>query len=169
MSKTARFVWYVGPMLAWMGLIFALSTELGSAAHTASLLYRLLQRFFPDWLAQATPEDLFELHYWIRKGAHFTEYLILALLAYRAFRYGEAWRHWRALGFSGSFSILYAFTDEFHQVFVSSRGPALRDVGIDALGAMTGFVLLALLYAWQSARAVAARAGVVQTATRATD
>ena len=152
MSKLFRFFWYVGPMVAWMGLIFALSTELGSGAHTAGLLYRLLQRFFPDWLAQATPEQLFELHYWMRKGAHFTEYLILTLLAYRAFRYGEAWRHWRALGFSGGFSVLYAFTDEFHQVFVSSRTPSLRDVGIDALGAMTGFVLLAMIFAWQSTR-----------------
>ncbi len=168
MGKTGRFLWYVGPMIVWMGLIFALSTELGSAAHTAGLLYKLLQRFFPDWLAQASPEELFELHYWIRKGAHFTEYLILAVLAYRAFRCGEAWRHWRALGFSGSFSILYAFTDEFHQVFVSSRGPALRDVGIDALGAMTGFVLMALLYAWQSARS-ATCPGMMRTATRATD
>lgn len=168
MSKALRFFWYVGPMIVWMGLIFTLSTELGSAAHTAGLLYKLLQRFFPDWLAGATPKDLFALHYWIRKGAHFTEYLILALLAYRAFRYGEAWRHWRALGFSGSFSILYAFTDEFHQVFVSSRGPSLRDLGIDALGAMAGFVVLALLYAWQSVRAVAP-SGEVRTAIRATD
>lgn len=163
-----RFLWYVGPMLVWMGLIFALSTEFGSASHTAGLLYRLLQRFFPDWLAQATPEELFEWHYWIRKGAHFTEYLILTLLAYRAFRYGEVWRHWRALGFSGSFSILYAFTDEFHQVFVASRGPSLRDVGIDALGAMTGFVLLAMLYAWQSMRE-AMHAAPVSTTTRVTD
>lgn len=168
MSRVARFFWYVGPMVVWMGLIFALSTELGSASHTAGLLYKLLQRFFPDWLAQATPEELFEIHYWVRKGAHFTEYLILTLLAYRAFRYGEAWRHWRALGFSGSFSILYAFTDEFHQVFVSSRGPSLRDVGIDALGAMTGFVLLAMLYAWHSVRE-AMHSAAVHTATRATD
>ncbi|MCS6831528.1 MAG: VanZ family protein [Armatimonadota bacterium] len=168
MSKATRFLWYVGPMIAWMVVIFVMSTEIGSAARTAGLLYKLLQRFFPDWLAQATPEQLFELHYWVRKGAHFTEYFILALLAYRAFRYGEAWRHWRALGFSGSFSILYAFTDEFHQVFISSRTPSLRDVGIDALGAMTGFVLLAALYAWQSVRE-ALQTAPVQTVTRATD
>jgi VanZ family protein len=151
-----------------MAVIFAMSTELGSAAHTAGLLYKLLQRFFPAWLALATPEELFKLHYWVRKGAHFTEYLILTLLAYRAFRYGETWRHWRALGFSGSFSILYAFTDEFHQVFVASRGPSLRDVGIDALGAMTGFVLLAALYSWQAMRE-AMHAAPVGATTRVTD
>lgn len=151
-----------------MAVIFAMSTELGSAAHTAGLLYRFLQHLFPGWLAQATPEELLEVHYWVRKGAHFTEYLVLTLLAYRAFRYGEAWRHWRALGFSGSLSVLYAFTDEFHQVFVASRGPSLRDVGIDALGAMTGFVLLAMLYAWHSVRE-AMRSGAVPQATRATD
>ena len=168
MGRVARFLGYVGPVIVWMGLIFALSTELGSASHTAGFTYKVLQRIFPDWLAQATPEQLFEIHYWVRKGAHFTEYLILTLLAYRAFRYGEAWRHWRALGFSGSFSILYAFADEFHQVFVSSRSPSLRDVGIDALGAMTGFVLLATRYAWNSVRE-SVRSGAVHTATRATD
>jgi len=119
-------------------------------------------------MAQATPEQLFEVHYWVRKGAHFTEYLILALLAYRAFLYGQPWRHWRALGFCGSFSILYAFTDEFHQVFVSSRSPSLRDVGIDALGAMTGFFLLALVYAWRTARE-ALQTRLMHVATRATD
>lgn len=161
MQRAVRFIWYVGPMLVWMAVIFAMSTQIGSATQTATWLYQLLSRFFPLWLAQATPEQLFELHYWIRKGAHFTEYLILTLLAYRAFRYGEAWRHWRALGFSGSFSILYAFTDEFHQVFVSSRTPSLRDVGIDALGTMTAFVLLSLVYAF--------RVAFPSTATRSVD
>jgi VanZ family protein len=104
-------------MVVWMGLIFAMSTEIGSASHTAGLLCRLLQRFFPDWLANATPEQLFELHHWVRKGAHFTEYMILTLLAYRAFRYGEAWRHWRALGFSGSFSICMLLQTSFIRCF----------------------------------------------------
>ncbi|MDW8104273.1 MAG: VanZ family protein [Armatimonadota bacterium] len=168
MKPFGRFLWYVGPMLAWMAVIFTLSTEIGSAARTSGLLYQVLRRLAPEWLAQATPEQLFELHYWVRKGAHFTEYLILTLLAYRAFRYGEAWRHWRALGFSGSFSILYAFTDEFHQVFISSRTPSLRDVGIDALGAMTGFVLLATVYAWQSMRGATSQPSA-PVATPATD
>ena len=166
--KVLRFLWYAGPMLSWMVVIFVLSTEVGSAPNTAGLLYRLLKALVPDWLAQASPEELFALHYWVRKGAHFTEYFILALLAYRAFCYGEVWRHWRALGFSGSFSILYAFTDEFHQVFVSSRSPSLRDVGIDALGAMTGFVWVATRYAWQSARE-AMQTSSLQVTTRVTD
>jgi VanZ family protein len=63
---------------------------------------------------------------------------------------------------------LYAFTDEFHQVFVSSRSPSLRDVGIDALGAMTGFVWVATRYAWQSARE-AMQTSSLQVTTRVTD
>lgn len=161
-------MYYVGPMIAWMGLIFLMSTDMGSATRTAGLLYRLLQWVAPEWLAQATPEDLYVVHYWTRKGAHFTEYFILTLLAYRAFRYGEAWRHWRALGYSGSFAVLYAFTDEFHQVFVASRGPSLRDVGFDALGAMSAFVLLAVIYAFRSVRTTL-HAGATTMSTRAID
>src|SRR3989442_3417362 len=69
------------PPVLWMGVIMLLSTDTGSAAHTAELLLPLL-----DWLLPwASPGDLAAIHGLVRKGAHLTEYAILAALWYRAF------------------------------------------------------------------------------------
>jgi len=36
--------------------------------------------------------------------------------------------------------VFYAFSDEFHQLFVSGRGPQLSDVWIDSAGAGVGIL-----------------------------
>jgi VanZ family protein len=73
----------------------------------------------------------------LRKLAHTTEYAILGALLVRATgRIGTAF----ALG------VLYAISDEFHQVFVPGRHGAPLDVAIDAVGVAVGIAL------WQSSR-----------------
>lgn len=39
-----------------------------------------------------------------------------------------------------------AAVDETIQCFVPLRGPALKDVGIDTLGVITGIVIISLIY-----------------------
>jgi VanZ like family len=61
----------------------------------------------------------------LRKGAHMTEFGLLALL----------W--WRALGRPGpaiAIALAYAATDEWHQTFVSGRHGTPTDWLIDATG-----------------------------------
>src|SRR2546422_4864125 len=62
------------PPVLWMGVIMLLSTDTGSAAHTGELLLPLLHWLLP-W---ASPGDLAAIHGLVRKGAHLTEYAILA-------------------------------------------------------------------------------------------
>src|SRR2546427_3012596 len=73
------------PPVLWMGVIMLLSTDTGSAAHTGELLLPLLHWLLP-W---ASPGDLAAIHGLVRKGAHLTEYAILAALWYRAFTRGR--------------------------------------------------------------------------------
>src|SRR5438034_7630764 len=73
------------PPVLWMGVIMLLSTDTGSAAHTSELLLPLLHWLLP-W---ASPGDLAAIHGLVRKGAHLTEYAILAALWYRAFTRGR--------------------------------------------------------------------------------
>ncbi len=40
------------------------------------------------------------------------------------------------------FSILYAVTDEFHQMFIQLRSPSLFDIKIDTLAALTAVLIL---------------------------
>src|SRR6184192_2000697 len=73
------------PPVLWMGVIMLLSTDTGSAAHTSELLLPLLHWLLP-W---ASPGDLAAIHGLVRKGAHLSEYAILAALWYRAFTRGR--------------------------------------------------------------------------------
>jgi VanZ family protein len=82
--------------------------------------------------------------YVLRKGAHMTEYAILALLLVRATG-SYAW----AL----SLTVAYAASDELHQTFVRGRHGSPIDVGIDTAGALIGLALLgSKLRAWSTAR-----------------
>ena len=95
------------PVVLWAGLIFALS----SIPHLGTGL--------GAWDTM------------LRKGAHVTEYAVLALLLVRALgREAPA----LALG------ILYAASDEFHQSLVRGRHASPVDVAIDSVGLLIGLL-----------------------------
>ena len=79
----------------------------------------------------------------LRKGAHMTEYAILAALLLRATA-SYAWAFGLAVG--------YACTDEVHQLFVRGRHGSPVDVAIDAVGALVGLAVCRRLTAWNAAR-----------------
>lgn len=86
--------------------------------------------------------------------AHFTEYLILAVLLYIALRPGRS-RASAAL-FALLIASLYGMSDEFHQSFVPGRMPDPMDWLTDTLGAGTGVlaacVVEPLLAKWRAKR-----------------
>jgi VanZ family protein len=80
--------------------------------------------------------------YVLRKGAHMTEYAILAMLLMRA----TASYLW-----AFPLAVAYAVTDEFHQTFVRGRHGSPVDVAIDAVGALIGLaVWRTKLEAWST-------------------
>lgn len=83
-------------------------------------------------------------HTLIRKGAHFTEYAVLAMLLANAL-WGTALSVRLRWMLPVLISALYAITDEVHQFFVPGRACRLLDVGIDTCGAIFGICLLAAL------------------------
>lgn len=85
-----------------------------------------------------------ELGFWdliLRKIAHITEYAALFLLARKAFyETGSNRGRKRVFLWAIGFSVLYAFSDEYHQSFVPGRCQSLIDVGIDTAGVIAGFI-----------------------------
>jgi VanZ family protein len=73
----------------------------------------------------------------VRKYAHFTEYLILDILVLNALTVSGV-RGFKGFIFSLVFCILYAISDEVHQLFVPGRGAQVTDVLIDSAGAFVG-------------------------------
>jgi VanZ family protein len=78
----------------------------------------------------------------LRKIAHITEYFVLTLLLYRAFKGAFIPNRINLFFLPGTLSFLYAVSDEIHQYFVPTRGPSAKDVLIDCLGIILFFVII---------------------------
>jgi VanZ family protein len=135
-----RLCKYWLPLILWMVVIFSASTKLGSPANT-SYFFRPLMH----WLFPRMPEEKVEqIHFIVRKTAHFVEYAVLGVLAWRAVQFDpafEAFSTGRRFRLALLLCMLYAASDEFHQSFVPTRQAAVQDVLLDTCG--SGFGLLA--------------------------
>ena len=121
-------------VVVWMGVIFLLSQQAGSESGDLSggmtdAVIQVIQTGFPF-----VPIDEAFLHHLIRKGAHFTAYLLLGVLVINALGLPYGKKVVLAL----ILCILYAISDEVHQLFIPGRSGELRDVIIDSTGAATG-------------------------------
>jgi VanZ family protein len=127
MATNRNFRYWI-PAVLWMVLIFWMSTGTFSAANTSLIVEPLLRFLIPS----ITEKKIALIHGLIRKLGHVTEYFILGILLFRAFRSSWGKRGSLRWAFLSSLIIaLYAATDEFHQSFVYSRTASLLDVGID--------------------------------------
>jgi len=139
--KVRRFVSKWMPVIAWMLLIFAGSSDALSAEHTSRFLIPFLR-----WLDPAISfQTILAIHFTLRKIGHFTEYAILAALLWRALRGTFVAMTWWALTFSVLLvTAAFAASDEFHQLFVPSRTASAHDVMIDCIGALVAVLLCSL-------------------------
>jgi VanZ family protein len=122
------------PVILWGALIFTLSTSAFSAANTAKIIDPIFRFLIPGISTPSVEVG----HTLVRKLAHFTEYGILFWLLIRG---PMAERPYLAL----MLCIVYALTDEGHQVFVPGRTASLYDVALDSTGALfTHFLTTAI-------------------------
>lgn len=147
-------------LVAWMAVIFAFSAQpdTKSAEVSAGVGYRIVAAWDKVFRLEQSEQDLRllaeRIDYPVRKGAHMSEYGILALLFFAL----VACIRWRAAG-SGCLlalflAFLYACTDEFHQRFVPGRSGSFTDVMIDTSGAAAAmlFVFLVMFAARRAGR-----------------
>ena len=149
--------------LLWMVLIFMMSgaEDDESKAQSGSVCTFLCEAFV-DGFEDMTPEEQQtieeSLSFPIRKCAHLTEYAVLgALLAATAASYtalqgflqghgsASASRTMKPLVLPFIIGVLYAVSDEIHQLFVPGRAGQLRDVLIDSAGILIGMCLYRVL------------------------
>ena len=83
-------------------------------------------------------------HYYVRKLAHFTEYMILAIsVAFPLYVYGM--RGIWLMIFAGGFCVGFACLDEYRQSFSLGRTPSKKDVMIDSLGVFVGILITRII------------------------
>ena len=138
------FLKYWLPLLIWLGVIFVGSTSVMSNEHTSRYIVPFLLWLKPGM----SPNAIWTILVVARKCAHVTEYAVLALLLWRALRSVPTLRP-KTVAVFGAVLLgcaLFAASDEFHQMFVKSRTPSVRDVLLDTTGAIVG-LLIALSFA----------------------
>lgn len=148
-KKRARVRSTIAGILAiiWMCVIFAFSaqTKEESSVVSQGFSYRIVNTTGLLLHLHIDEEQLREIanaiEGFVRKGAHMTEYAILAILIY-------IWLgRWRLPGrrmicIAAVLTMLYACSDEFHQLFVAGRAGRVSDVLVDSAGAVVGLALL---------------------------
>jgi len=139
MNKNKKIIsWII--LIAWMSLIFIMSHQPGEISSGQSELvikiFSLIGIELNDYFGELATLV-------VRKTAHFSEYMILFLLAYNVTRYYVNNNRTRILLIAFVFS--YACTDELHQYFIPGRVMAFKDVLIDTSGGVLGYIIAILI------------------------
>ncbi len=141
--------------LAWMYLIFFLSSETGedSSARSMGFLEYVNSIFGETGLTEVM----------IRKGTHILEYSVLSLLSFLAIRFTNLISPMNSYDQSPTkmiksdnelyiilslwFSVLFAILDEYHQLFVTGRTGSIVDVCIDLIGIVVMLLIVRVVFA----------------------
>ena len=128
-------------VVIWMILIFIMSSFNSTESSNQS-------GFIVDIIANIfNINNLNILSLIIRKLAHFTEYFILGLLVYNMI-----YNHNKKTYIAIIICILYATSDELHQILVPGRSCQLLDITIDSIGSLLGIYLLFIFFKIKKAK-----------------
>ena len=116
-----------GPPLAWMAVIFTLSSQPRLPTPPQPLAAQLVQ-----------------------VGGHMMAFGTLLLLLLRAMK--STWSGHTMIGWALLVTTLYALADEYHQSFVPGRHATLMDVAVDAAGMLLALGALSWWRAYHHAR-----------------
>lgn len=130
-----------GMVLVATALIFFFSTEPGGVSKLRT--YNITE-FVARGVGKLIDIDFSKLHYYIRKGAHFFEYLMLAFMMSLALR-NSSRRSIKQSIVVFLLCILFACFDEGIQLFTAGRSGRIHDVIIDSFGALMGIMMHSLV------------------------
>lgn len=138
------------PALIMMYVIFNFSGQDGNESAQLSrevsrILVLAYNRLAAKHYDNTALEILIEtIHPYVRKGAHITEYFVLAMAV------GLPMWVYRIRGFGlmlldSAFCVCFAALDEFHQSFISGRVSDPKDVLIDSIGIFVGVIVIRIV------------------------
>lgn len=131
-----RIIWVI--TILWMGIIFYFSSQPAEISRQASgeLLVQMDQ-IEEEEIQNISDRRVWNLHYFIRKFAHFVLYcglgflMVLSIVPLKSGYYAGYLIAWLVAS-------LYGVLDELHQNFVPGRGATLADMKLDAVSAFAG-------------------------------
>ncbi|MBQ8891944.1 MAG: VanZ family protein [Bacilli bacterium] len=125
-------------LISWCLLIFYFSSQIGEKSNLSS-------SHVIDFINKLLNVNLYNFEYSVlivRKLAHMFLYFVLNLLSINFFKSYKLNNYYK---YAFLFCLIYAISDEVHQLFVIERAFRLTDIIIDMLGACIGYILLKLI------------------------
>lgn len=122
-----RFLWYWFPAIAWMTTIFVLSSK-----------------------QNVSVSEVYTVDFLILKSLHIVVYSILYFLLFRAL-YSQKTKKASiddVLMKTALVAIVYAASDELHQMFVPTRTGRIRDVVIDSIAIFLMYIYIKQNFRW---------------------
>ena len=118
-------------VIIWMALIFMMSSfNSNESSNQSNFIVDILSNIF-------NINNIGLLSFIVRKLAHFTEYLILGIFVYNAVN-----SYNKKVYIAIIICIIYAISDEVHQLFVPGRSCQILDITIDSIGSIIGIFML---------------------------
>ena len=144
MNKKAIILWVI--TFLWMGIIFSFSATTGddSSSKSKRFTYEIINIIKKNEKESQIHKQVEKANPKIRKIAHAFEYAVLYILVLLSLK--ETLKNTnKTYLIALILCVLYASTDEVHQLFVNGRSGELRDVVIDTAGAVIGLLIYEII------------------------
>lgn len=135
-------------VLVWMSIVFYFSNQQGEGSSSMSknvseIIVNIID--IQNTYTDSKKDELIQIiEPWIRKLAHYTIYTIGGILiANSTIQFHK--KEKSVIVISSLIGIMYAISDEIHQLMVSGRSGNIKDVIIDSLGILTGIAFFLLV------------------------
>ncbi|WP_026896056.1 VanZ family protein [Clostridiisalibacter paucivorans] len=131
-------------VVVWMAIIFLLSSQVVEKSNDLS---KGVTKIIVDTVEKVNPKANFNIrrfNHILRKNAHFFAYLILGILVINALN-ASGKCGYKSVALTLFICVLYAISDEVHQMFVPGRGPQIKDVFIDSAGTIVGILMYLII------------------------
>lgn len=144
-KNTLKMIFLVFSIL-WMSTIFYFSSQSSISSLDASgeLLVKM-NKIEKEEIQNISDRKIWNLHYYIRKSAHFIMYsglgflILLHLVLKNQASISTCILAWL-------FASLYGIFDELHQTFIPGRGATMADVKLDSMSAFIGVIVGVVFY-----------------------
>ncbi len=146
-----QYIIQLAPLFLWCLVIFFMSHQVADTSSEMSLTVGMFigRLVVPGFDAFSLNEQVLYaegIEFYVRKMAHITEFAILSFLVSRAICNLKLWSNeykYQCKWYISAFvcSVLYAMSDEVHQLFIEGRAGTVRDVLIDSIGILIGIIL----------------------------
>lgn len=129
--------------------IFLMSAAEGpTSSKISGSFIEAIIRFFNKGFDSLTEQQRLEIvgsyQHFVRKAAHFSIYAALGFFSHGFLITFRNIRNYKAMLFSLIFVLMYAASDEIHQLFIPLRSGQISDVILDTLGGILGILILKL-------------------------